>query len=118
MNASDDEIDAEIEYMDKTFSDAKFSVCFKKSELEDIISTKPTIVIKNSHVIWMNFVPFEIGYDHFFHVIHLKVMSKRNIIFALIKKGLEGYGDHQSLEGIEPMQIRPNWPHFELHWGS
>jgi hypothetical protein len=116
-DSDDDEILAEIEYMDKTFADAEFSVCLKIDELDDIVSTEKTIVIKNSQEAWWEPETREMGFNHFFYVIKLDVMSKRNIIFELIKKGLEGDGDHRFLESISPTREGNN-TQFELSWGS
>ena len=117
MSDNDEECQAVIEYMDKTFADAEFSVCLEIDELDDIISNEKIIVIKNSKVDYYDEDAKDFEWKHYFHVIQLDVMSKRNIIFELIKQGVEGDGDHRFLEAIIPT-TKGNTTQFDLWWGS
>tara|TARA_B110000495_G_C22796776_1_gene465493 strand:- start:283 stop:699 length:417 start_codon:yes stop_codon:yes gene_type:complete len=106
----------EIEIIDQLFPNAEFTIAINIEELDDILSDKSSIVIKNTYTCRC--------YDNckkepdYFHITRKigEQMTQKYIILELIKQGLKRECDHHFLEGFD--KTTTSECQFELSFGS
>ena len=113
MEKTDEEYEREIEEIERMFPDAKFTISIDIEELDDLITDKQSIIIKQVYDCYC-YQDYNKKTEYFY--IKGEKLTQRYVIEQLIEKGLEIECNHTFLEGI--YKTKGSECQFELFFGS
>ena len=113
MEKTDEEYEREFEEYERMFPYAKFTISIDIEELDDLITDKQSIIIKQVYDCYC-YENCNKKTEYFY--IKGENLTQRYVIEQLIKKGLEIECNHIFLEGFE--KTKGSECQFELIFGS
>jgi len=108
--------DADMDFINHRFPDAKFTICFTPDEIKERLSDESQIVVKQTFICYCHDTKYT-GVDRpqsKFYVINNAEMTVENILDELIKQNMTVECNHQFLERI----LKQTDAQYELQFGS
>lgn len=110
MSQTSEDYEKEFELIDALFPEAKFTICLKSSQMDEVISLEKQIVIEESLYCYCNGMLKKSN----LYIIKNMEMTNKNVINELIRQGMNRDCNHRFLESI----YKKTECHFDLHFGS
>ena len=108
--------DEEVDFFNKRFPDAKFSICLRQDELKEKISDEKQVAIRQTFTCYCHDTKYT-GIDRpqpKFFVIKNDNMTVENVLDELIRQNMTADCNHQFLEGF----YKHTDAQYELFFGS